>query len=88
MAERRADAVGARVAAADDDHVEALGRNVMAVVEVVVEQALRVAGEEIHRQVDALQIAARAAAGRIERLRRAGGQQHGVVLGHQLRSDR
>ena len=34
--------------------------------------------------MDALQVAARAAAGRIERLRRAGGQQHRVVFGQQL----
>ena len=84
VAERRADAVGAGVAAADDDHVVALGREVMAVVEVVVEQALGVARQEIHREVDALQVAAGAAAGRVERLGRAGGQQHGVVFVEQL----
>ena len=41
--QRRADAVGAGVAAADDDDVLALGRDVLAVGEVAVEQALGVA---------------------------------------------
>ena len=55
-----------------------LAESVVAVGQAGVEQALGVASEEVHREVDALQVAARAAAGRIERLGGAGGQQHRV----------
>ena len=54
MAHRGADAVGAGVAAADDDDVLALGGDEIAVL-VPVEQRLGVGGEKLHREVDALE---------------------------------
>src|SRR5260370_948069 len=50
----------------DDDCVESFSGSVMPVVELRVEQALCVAGQEIHRQIDALQVAAGAATRRIK----------------------
>src|SRR5439155_18768100 len=52
-----ADAVGAGVAAADDHHVLVLGRDEIAVF-VAVEEAAGVGGQELHGQVDTLEIAA------------------------------
>ena len=54
---RSADAVGAGVAAADDDHVLALGGDEVA-VRAGRRAGLGVRGEELHREVDALEIAA------------------------------
>ncbi len=82
MPQRRADAVGSRVAAADDDDVLVLGVDVTAVFEIAREQALRVGGQELHREVNAGELAARDL--EIARLRRARRQQQRVVLGAQL----
>src|SRR5439155_6331867 len=52
-----ADAVGAGVTTADDHHVLVLGRDEIA-VSVAVEEAAGVGGQELHGQVDTLEIAA------------------------------
>ena len=59
LPERRADAVGAGVAAANHDYVLALGGNVLAVCMITVEQTLGVGVQELHGKVDALKCAAR-----------------------------
>ena len=51
-------------------------------VELAVEQALGVGGQELHGEMDALQLAA--GDRQVARLGRAGGEQHGVVLVAQL----
>jgi len=43
----------------DDHHLLALGRNVVAVLQVAVQEALRVGRQELHRKVDALQLTPR-----------------------------
>ena len=58
MAQRRADAVGARVAPADHHDVVVLRRDVRPVLQVRVEEALRVPVQELHREVDAREAAA------------------------------
>ena len=82
VAHRRADAVGAGVAAADDDHVLALGGDVLAVGMAAVEQALGVGVQELHGEVNALEIAA--LDGQIARLGGAAAQHDGVELAAQL----
>ena len=84
LAERGADAVAARIAAADDDHVLAVGRDLRLV-------ALRLAGDapvllrqEVHGEKDAVEVAPRRLCEEVERLLGAAGQQHGVVLGLEL----
>src|SRR5690606_12629556 len=57
VTDRRADAVGACIAAADDNDILVLGRNVIAVLEVGIEQALGVGLEEFHCQMNTLQLA-------------------------------
>src|SRR5207245_790431 len=52
MAHRGADAIGSRVAAADDHHVLALGGDEVAIA-MAVQQTLRVRRQEIHREVRA-----------------------------------
>ena len=78
MPHRRADAVGAGVAAADDDDVLVLRRDVLAVGVLAVEQALGVGVQELHREVDALEVAALDR--QIARLGRAAAQDDGVEL--------
>src|SRR5207244_7708242 len=77
-----ADTVGARVAAADNDHVLVLGGNVFAVGVVAVEQALGVGVQELHGKVNALQVAA--FNGQIARLRGAAAQNEGIEFGLQI----
>ena len=84
MPQRRAHAVGARIAAADHDHVLAAGREIRLIGEVRIEQALRITREKVHRVVDADQIATRAAARGVERFGSAGAEQHGVELVDQV----
>ena len=81
MAQRGADAVGAGVAAADDDDVLALGVD-EAAVRVLVENGLGVGGEELHREMDALELAA--FDGQIARLGGAGAEDDGVEVLEQL----
>ncbi len=76
-----ADAVGAGVAAADDDDVLALGGDEVAVV-VAVEQALGVGVQKLHGEMDALEIAA--FDGQIARLGRAGAEDDGVEFPQQF----
>ena len=57
MAHRGADAVGAGVAAADDDDVLALGVDEVAVGELLSSRLLRVLVQELHGEVDALELA-------------------------------
>ena len=80
VAQRGADAVRASVTTTYDDHVLVFGREIFAILEIGIEQALGVAREEIHREMNALEIATRIAAGGIKRLGRAGGHQHGVKV--------
>src|SRR3954452_15358657 len=68
VTQRRANAVVARVTTADDDHIKSGGRNEVAIIEPIVEQALCVASEEIHRKMDSLELPPGAAACRVERL--------------------
>ena len=70
VAHRGADAVGAGVAAADDDDVLVLGARCSGRPCARVEQALGVRGQELHREVDALELAALRRAGRAASSRR------------------
>ena len=80
----RADAVGACVAAADDDHVQVSGRPQIVVDRACADcwsPAIRLfvlPGEEIHSEMDALEVTPWGATGRVERLRRTRAQQHGI----------
>ena len=84
--QRRADAVRARVAAADDDDVLVLRVDVLAVGQVAVEQALGVGVEELHGEVHAAQLAV--LHGQIAGLRRAAREDDGVRLRANLRDGR
>ena len=55
--QRSADAIRAGIAAADNDHVLVLGRRVRFILEIGIEQALRVARKKIHRKLNAVEIA-------------------------------
>ena len=68
-------AVRAGIAAANDDHVFACGGNEIA-VPVTVEQALGIRGEEVHGEVNSLELPA--FDGQIARLRGAGAKNDGV----------
>ena len=76
-----ADAVGAGVAAADDDDVLALGGNEGAVLDAV-QEAFGVGVEELHREMNALEVAA--FDGQIARLGRAGAEDDGVEFAEQI----
>ena len=78
VAKRRADAVGAGVAAADHDHVLVLRGNVVTVGEIRIEQAARVLRQKVHREVHAFEVAPRYR--QVARNGRPGRQQHGVVF--------
>ena len=78
--QRGADAVRAGVAAADHDHVLVLGGEVLAVLEIGIEQTLGVAREEIHREMNTLEVTTGIAAGRVKRFGRTGGHQHGIEI--------
>jgi hypothetical protein len=82
VAQRGADAVGAGVAAADDHDVLAFGGDEAAVLCAAVEQAAGVVGQEIHGEMDALEVAA--FDGQIARLGGAGAEDDGVELLEQL----
>src|SRR5687768_16796220 len=82
MTHAGADAVAAGIATADDDDVFALGIDELAIAMIAVEQALSVGGEELHRKVDAFELAARD--WQIARLGRAGREQQGVVIVDEL----
>ena len=58
VADGGADAVGASVAAADDDDVLPGRADVVAVGQAAVQQALRVGRQELHREVHALSVPA------------------------------
>ena len=75
MAHGGADAIGAGVAAADDDDILAFGGDEVAVL-VPVEQRLGVRGQKFHREMNALEIAAFDR--QIARLGRAGAEDDGV----------
>ena len=57
LAERGADAVSAGVTAADDDDVLVLGGDEIA-IPFLFQEAARIAGQEVHGQVDAFEVAA------------------------------
>src|SRR6266545_848632 len=81
MAHRGPDAVGAGIAAADDDHVFARGGNEVA-VSVSVQQAPGVRREEIHGEMNSFELAA--FDGQIAGFRRAGAENNGVEIVEQL----
>ena len=81
VAHGRADAVGAGVAAADDHDILAFGGDEVAVL-VAVQEAAGVVGQEIHGEMDALEVAA--LDGQVARLGRAGAEHDRVELLEQL----
>src|SRR5688500_17283248 len=82
MAQCRSDAVRAGVAPADDDDAPVFRADVVAVLEIAREQALRVGRQELHREMDAGLRTTRDL--EVAWLRRARRQQQRVVLGAQL----
>ena len=84
LADRRADAVAARVAAADHDHVLALGGDHRAVAGglVVASHAAILLAQEVHGQMDA----AKVRAGHVQRpgVARAHAEAYGVELAPQF----
>ena len=81
LPERRADAVGARVAAADDDDVLVLRRNLFRLGLLrLARYAAVLLRQEIHRVVEAVEVAPRRFGEEVERLFGADREQHGVVL--------
>ena len=78
VAHRRADAIGAGVAAANDDHVFSLGGEGMAVFMAAVQQTLGVAVQEVHREMDALEMTALRLGEKVVRIRRAAAKDDGV----------
>src|SRR5690606_27180863 len=76
---RGADAVGAGVAAADDDDVPAAGEDGPDIVEWLVADAAVLLGQEIHGEMDAVELAA--GDGQVARAFGAAGEGHGVVVG-------
>ena len=76
MAQGRANAVGPRIASANDDHVLVLRGDVRAVVVLGVQQAFRIGREEVHSEVDALEFPS--FDGKVPGPGGAGGQEHGV----------
>ena len=82
VSQRGPNTVGTGVASADHDHVLVPRSDVLAIDQLRIEQTLGVAGQEVHREMDALQIPA--GDGQIARPRRAGGQQQGIELILQL----
>ncbi len=79
LAERGADAVGARVAAADDDDVLALGRDLLAALGRLARHAAVLLRQEIHGKVQALQVTARRLGEEVERRLGAAREQQRVV---------
>ena len=82
LADRRADAVGAGVAAADDDDVLAAGQDRFDVVGRLAADAPVLLRQKFHGEMDALEIAA--GHRQIARLFGAAGQHNGVVIIEQL----
>ena len=81
MAHGGADAIGAGVAAADDDDVAILGGDEAAVA-VLIEDRLRVRGEEVHGEMDAFERTA--LDGKVAGLGGAGAEDDGVEVVHQF----
>ena len=80
MAQRRAHAVGAGVAAADDDHVLVLRRRCTGrPARLLSSRLLVLRVQELHGEVDALELAA--GDGQVARLGRAAAEHDGVELG-------
>src|SRR5258708_1466159 len=79
LAERSADAVAARIAAADHDHMLARGHDLAR--DLVARDFLVLQRQEVHREVDAVQVAPRNR--EVARLFRSSGQCDRVELGQQ-----
>ena len=79
---RGADAVGAGVAAADHHHVLAAGEDRLDVVERLVGDAAVLLRQEIHGEMDAVELAA--GDRQVARLLGAAGERDGVVLRHEI----
>src|SRR5690606_30214586 len=78
LAVRGADAVRTGVATADHHHVLALGKDWLDVVELFAGDALVLLAEEIHREMDAVELAARN--GQVAGLLGAARKGNGVIL--------
>ena len=83
LADRGADAVGAGVAAADDDHVLAAGEDRLHVAERLVAHAPVLLRQKIHGEMDAGELAP--GDRQVAALLGAAGERDGVVLVEQLR---
>ena len=77
-----AEAVGAGIATAEDDDALAGGGDDLALGEVVAGEELVLRGEEVHREVDAVEVAA--GDGEVAGVGGAAGQADGVELVHQV----
>ncbi len=84
MSQRRADAVGSGITTTDHDHVFIFGTDVVAIGMLRVQQALGVLSEELHRHVDAAQIAARGLGEEVIGLRRSDTQDDRIEVAHEL----
>ena len=82
LAERGADAVGAGVAAADDDDVLAVGEDRLAAIGGFAADAAVLLRQVIHGEVDALELAA--GHRQVAALFGAAGEHHGVVFADEL----
>ena len=82
LAVRRADAVGAGVAAADDDDVLAAGEDRHDVAERLVADAPVLLGQELHGEMDAVELAA--GDRQVARLLGAAGERDGIVAVQKL----
>src|SRR4051812_11576531 len=82
MSESSTDAVRARVAAADNDDVLVLRRQIASVFMIAVEQAFRVGMQELHGEMDSVKAATLNA--QIARSRSTSAEDNGVELCHQL----
>ena len=82
LADRGADAVGAGVAAADDDDVFAAGQDRFGPADRLAADAPVLLRQKLHRKMDAVEFAARNR--QVARLLRAAGEHDGIVLVEQL----
>ena len=74
----RADAVGARIAATDDEHVLALGVDELVLRNILTCQHTVLLREHLQREVDTLELSARNL--QVASLRSTGAYHHGIVL--------
>src|SRR5262249_28171793 len=80
VAQGGADAIGAGVAAADDNHIFPLGGDIASVGMVAVEQALGVGVQELHGEIDAVQLPSFGAGKEVVRFGCPAAENDGIVL--------